>query len=260
VTIVFLPQQRGILKANRAENPFRMIRMTDDDSDLEMIRISASKRYRSINLILNSLLEQGIKLMSVSYGDLGMGKEVIVGNIRVDVPALMSIRHSCRPGVCKGAPNCCSCFQIHVNEKELETIVGFLPLVEKYTPSIGGLQGYDNIFEEAEDDCFLIDADENERCVFAYTTAREEILCSLHSAALDLGLPPVDVKPKCCSLWPLALTKGPDRVLSINALYAAFPCNQKKAVPEGIDAGIQETIRIYFGASFLSELLSKAGG
>ena len=62
------------------------------------------------------------------------------------------------------------------------------------------------------------------------------------------------------SLWPLALTKGPDPLLSINALYASFPCNQKKAVPENIDAGIQETIRIYFGASFLSELLPKSGG
>ena len=172
----------------------------------------------------------------------------------------MSIRHDCLPAVCKGKANCCSCFQIHVDEKELETIVGFLPLVEKYIPSIDGAQGYDNIFEEAEDDCFIIDADEDERCIFAYTTATEEILCSLHSAAIDLGLPPVDVKPKCCSLWPLALTKGPDTVLSINALYAAFPCNQKKVVPEGIDEGIQETIRIYFGASFLSELLSKRGG
>lgn len=185
---------------------------------------------------------------------------MLVEGIHINVPALMSIRHSCQPAVCKGKPTCCSRFQIHVDEKELETIVGFLPLVEKYTSSIGGAQGYDNIFEEAEDGCFIIDVDENERCVFAYTTAKEEILCSLHSAAIDLGLPPVDVKPKCCSLWPLALNRGPDPVLSINALYASFPCNQKKAVPEGIDHGIQETIRIYFGASFLSELLSKTGG
>ncbi|MEN8245975.1 MAG: hypothetical protein ABFS43_13865 [Thermodesulfobacteriota bacterium] len=190
----------------------------------------------------------------------GMEQPVRVGNIRVDVPALMSIRHCCRPGVCKGTPNCCSCFQIHVDEEELETIVGFLPLVEQYTSSISGELDYDNVFEEAEDGCFLIDADENERCVFAYTNEAEETLCSLHSAAIDLGLPPVDVKPKCCSLWPLALTGGPYPVLSINALFGSFPCNRKKAIPKGIDDGIQETIRIYFGESFLSELLSKTGG
>lgn len=188
-----------------------------------------------------------------------MAQQVIVSGIRIDVPALMSIRHGCRPAKCKGKPNCCSCFQIHVDEKELETIVGFLPLAEKYAASIGGEKGYDNVFEEDEDGLFLVDADENEQCVFAYMNDRKEILCSLHSAAIDLGLPPVDVKPKCCSLWPLALTSGPDPVLSINVLYATFPCNSKKAVPEGIDDGIQETIQNYFGASFLAELLTKVG-
>ena len=198
--------------------------------------------------------------MSSSDGGPAFEKEVIVGNIQVDVPALLSIRHHCRPGVCKGKPNCCSCFQIHVDEKEMETIVGFLPLVEKYTPSISDEPGYDNVFEEAEDGIFLIDADADEQCVFAYMNEAEETLCSLHSAAIELGLPPVDIKPRCCSLWPLALTGGPQPILSINKLYESFPCNHKKAIPTCIDTGIQETIRIYFGASFLSELLSKTGG
>jgi len=183
----------------------------------------------------------------------------MVDTLRVNVPALMSIQHCCLPGVCKGKPNCCSCFQIHVDEKELETIVGFLPLSEKYTAAIGGEKGYDNVFEEDEDGLFLIDVDENEQCVFAYSNEAKETVCSLHSAALELGLPPVDVKPKCCSLWPLALSGGPHPVLSINALSDSFPCNHEKAVSEGIDEGIQETIRIYFGDSFLSELLSKTG-
>lgn len=198
--------------------------------------------------------------MAASDGGAGMAKQVVVDNIRIDVAALMSIRHRCTPGVCKGKPNCCSCFQIHVDEKELETIVGFLPLVEKYTSSIGGDRGYDNVFEEAEAGCFLIDVDEHEQCVFAYVNEAGETLCSLHSAAIEVGLPPVAVKPKCCSLWPLALTDEHRPVLSINRLFAAFPCNHKKAVPTGIDAGIQETIRIYFGTSFLAELLSKTGG
>jgi hypothetical protein len=186
--------------------------------------------------------------------------EIIVDRIRIDVAALMSIRHRCLPRVCKGRPNCCSCFQIHVDAKEMETIVGFLPLVKKYTPSISGKTGYDNVFEEAEDGIFLIDADEDEQCVFAYMNEAEETLCSLHSAAIELGLPPVDVKPRCCSLWPLALTGGPHPVLSINKLFESFPCNHKKAMPTGIDTGIQETIRDYFGAPFLSELLSRTGG
>jgi hypothetical protein len=199
-------------------------------------------------------------MVSVPDEGADMKEDLIVSNIRIDVAALMSIRHRCLPGVCKGKPNCCSCFQIHVDEKEMEAIVGFLPLVEKYTPSIGGAPGYDNVFEEDEDGSFLIDADEDEQCVFAYMNEAEETLCSLHSAAIELGLPPVDVKPKCCSLWPLALTGGPHPVLSINKLFESFPCNHKKTTPTGMDSGIQEAIRIYFGASFLSELLSRTGG
>jgi hypothetical protein len=137
-------------------------------------------------------------MVSVPDEGADMKEDIIVSNIRIDVAALMSIRHRCLPGVCKGKPNCCSCFQIHVDEKEMEAIVGFLPLVEKYTPSIGGAPGYDNVFEEDEDGSFLIDADEDEQCVFAYMNEAEETLCSLHSAAIELGLPPVDVKPKCC--------------------------------------------------------------
>jgi len=197
--------------------------------------------------------------MYATDGNTGTGQQVMVGNIRVDVPALKSIQHRCLPGVCKGMPSCCSCFQIHVNEKELETIVGFLPLAEKYTPSIGSAQAYDNIFDEAEDGCFIIDVDDNEKCVFAYSTSTGETLCSLHSAALDIGLLPVDVKPRCCSLWPLALTEGPEPVLSVNAQFASFPCNRKKPVLEGIDDNIQEMIHVYFGASFLCDLLSKTG-
>ena len=187
------------------------------------------------------------------------GQYIRVAGIRVDIQALKSIQHSCQPGVCKGKPNCCSRFQIHVDAQELETIVGFLPLVQRYTPSISGDAGYANVFEEAEDGCFIIDADENEQCVFAYQTAAQETLCSLHSAAIDLGLPPVTVKPKCCSLWPLALSGGPSPVLSVNALFAGFPCNQKRTAANDIDDGIKEAIRIYFGEAFLAELLSKTG-
>lgn len=197
----------------------------------------------------------------MSDDDCKAGREqtIMVGNIRVDVPALMSIQHRCQPGVCKEVPSCCSCFQIHVDEKELETIVGFLPLAEKYTASIGSAQEYDNVFDEAEDGYFIIDVDENEKCVFAYSPPTGETLCSLHSAALDIGLLPVDVKPRCCSLWPLALAEGPEPVLSVNAQFASFPCNRKKPVQEGIDDNVQEMIRVYFGESFLSELLAKTG-
>lgn len=187
------------------------------------------------------------------------GQKIIVDGIRVDMRALMAIEHRCLPELCRGAPNCCSRYQIHIREEELEKIVGFLPLVEKYTASIGNEREYENVFEEVEDGGFIIDADENEQCVFAYITAAKEILCSLHSAAIDFGLPPFDVKPKCCSIWPLTLTEDPEPVLSVDAGFASFPCNRKKTMPEGIDSGIKDTIRIYFGESFLSALLAKAG-
>ncbi|MBW2177213.1 MAG: hypothetical protein JRH03_09755 [Deltaproteobacteria bacterium] len=197
-------------------------------------------------------------MLSAEWSDNGQPK-IVVDGIRVDMQALKSIQHRCLPEVCRGAPNCCSRYQIHVGEKELETIVGFLPLVEKYTASIGKDLEYENVFDAVGNGCFIIDADENEQCVFAYTTAAEETLCSLHSAAIDLDLSPLDVKPKCCSIWPLTLSDGPEPELSVDPKFTSFPCNRKKPAPEGIDSGIQETIRIYFGESFLSELLAKAG-
>ena len=184
---------------------------------------------------------------------------VTVDGIRVDVAALRSISHRCRPEICRGTPNCCSRFTIHIGAIELETIVGFLPLVQKYKPCVGDAGDYENVFEEDEEGGFVIDADEDERCVFAYDARQGEVLCSLHSAAVDLGMAPVDVKPKCCSLWPLALSAGPRPVLSVNRLALSFPCNRRKTGGH-IDGGIQETIRIYFGAFFLEKLMAKVAG
>jgi len=182
---------------------------------------------------------------------------VVIDGVIIDIEALMSIAHRCRPVVCKGRPNCCSRYRIHVSEREMETIVGFIPLTAKYTSSIGDPSSYHNVFEEEADGSLVIDADENEQCVFAYETETEEILCSLHTAALDVGAPPFEVKPKCCSIWPLTLTGGPAPMLSIDNRFESFPCNRRKRVIEGIDSGIKETIRIYFGDPFLNELLAK---
>ncbi|MCG6911039.1 MAG: hypothetical protein LJE94_13065 [Deltaproteobacteria bacterium] len=193
--------------------------------------------------------------MSLSVKEKAAGKRVIVDGILVDVTALKSIRHRCLPEGCRETVNCCSCFRIHIGEEELKTIVGFLPLVKAYKPSIGREEDDDNVFEEDGDGGYIVDADEDERCVFAYSGRKGETLCSLHSAAVDMDMPPVNVKPKCCSLWPLALSCGPVPELSVNLLATSFPCNRKHA-GEDIDEGIKETIRIYFGTSFLERLLA----
>ena len=112
--------------------------------------------------------------MSAVDSKRGREQTIMVGNVRVDVQALMSIQHCCLPGVFKGPNRPFVLSEYSLNELELETIVGFLPLVEKYTASIGSVQEYDNIFDEAEDGCFIIDVDENEKCVFAYSTATGE--------------------------------------------------------------------------------------
>jgi len=182
---------------------------------------------------------------------------IMIDNIKVDIKALMSIGHDCRPKVCSGSPNCCSRYRIHVSEQEMETIVGFIPLTAKYTASVGDASSFTNVFEEEQDGSLVIDADENEQCVFAYTAESQEILCALHTAALDLGMSPFEVKPKCCTIWPLTLTDEPVPTLSVDNHFESFPCNRKKTAAQGIDSGIKETIRVYFGDTFLDELLEK---
>ena len=82
--------------------------------------------------------------------------------------------------------------------------------------------------------------------MFAYRS-EGGLRCSLHSAAEDLGVPPADVKPSACLLWPLAITSGPRRALTVHDDACRFPCNRPRAPKRpGLHSGVAELIETAF--------------
>jgi hypothetical protein len=180
----------------------------------------------------------------------------IIHGIRVDLAALQAIRHKCHPETCRNCPSCCSRYVPHVSQSELERIVGCFPNIAHYTRGIKHGHGFKNVFEEYDDGSYCIDANEDESCVFTYTTSSGETLCALHSVALDLRISPVDLKPKACSLWPLTLSEETEPELSVDINWHEFPCNTMSNNGHRIDAGVMNIIASCFGVSFLEQVLS----
>jgi len=179
----------------------------------------------------------------------------IIHGIRVDLAALKTICHKCHPESCRNRSCCCSRYVPHVNQVELERIVGCFPIIACYTNSIKNGHGFKNVFEECDDASFCIDANEDESCIFTYARSSGETLCALHSVALDLRISPVDFKPKACSLWPLTLSEEPEPELSVDRNWRDFPCNTLSDSDHRLDSGIINIIASCFGVSFLKQLI-----
>lgn len=126
----------------------------------------------------------------------------------------------------------------------METLIGALPLAAEFRP---GLADNGNVFDEEEQGLFSIDKDDNGDCVFSYRSGGKT-LCALHSAALKAGLPPHELKPTSCTLWPLSLSTPPEALLSICDDAYEFHCvKRRKKEAEAIAPAFSESIRAVFG-------------
>ena len=186
---------------------------------------------------------------------MGIDRKPIIHGIRVDRAALQTIRHKCHPEACRNGPSCCSRYVPHVNQAELERIVGCFPIIAHYADGIKNGHGFKNVFEECDDASYCIDANEDESCVFTYAKSPGETLCALHSVALDLRISPVDLKPKACSLWPLTLSEEPEPELSVDRNWREFPCNTLSNSDGRLDSGVINILASCFGVSFLKQLI-----
>jgi hypothetical protein len=169
--------------------------------------------------------------------------------ILVDLTALSSIAHACDPLLCRSCGSCCGRYEIALSARELERMVGISPEARKFQPDLDP----EDFFEELDDGGCALASDEDGLCAFAWRDQEGRVLCSAHSAALARGLDPYRVKPSCCSLWPLALSEGRPRVLTVQDDAFELPCNRRRR-DEGLDSGVADIIRGLFGARFLSEV------
>ncbi len=177
----------------------------------------------------------------------------IINGIQVDMPSLLSISHKCVPGVCSRNMCCCSIYEICIDDRELERITSYIPDASAWAHELRCETGFENIFDETEDGLYSIDTDENDLCVFAYPGVRKSVLCSLHTVALGLNLPPVEVKPVSCATWPLAVSYNNPHMLSVAEDALDFPCNTEK-IKGLLDPGISCIIKDVYGEAFLKEV------
>ena len=124
-------------------------------------------------------------------------------SVEVDIESLLSLENRCN-GCGRGEKCCCSSYEVCITTAEMKRIIKFLPEAAKLCPHLLTVGGYDNVFEEEEPGLFSIDTAEDGLCLFAYWS-HSRTNCSLHTVALNLGLPLEQVKPKVCMLWPIAL-------------------------------------------------------
>ena len=167
--------------------------------------------------------------------------------------AIYSITHECNPDLCKGSTCCCSCYEICVDNNEIETITDWLPEAAKYSTYLNTDSGFDNVFDQIKKDQYAIDTADKGLCVFAYINPDKKTFCSLHSAALKYDIPPHKVKPKPCTLWPLALTEDYPLVLSTDDDALSFPCNIRRN-ENTLCNSIEDIISQIFGEDFLVKL------
>lgn len=166
-------------------------------------------------------------------------------SVDVDVESLLSLSNTCA-GCSKGEKCCCSSYEVCVTTAEMKRILRVLPEAAKYCPHLLNAGGYDNVFEEEEPGLLSIDTTEDGLCLFAYWY-HGRTRCSLHTAAVTLGLPLERVKPKVCLLWPLHFSEGSEALAMIDDAFL-FACNGRRAPgSRSLSPGIAEAIELVYG-------------
>ncbi len=176
-----------------------------------------------------------------------------IDGILIDLDALLSIAHLCRPEHCP-TDYCCSDYQVIVDGHELEAIVGYMPLAARYARGLKSGKELKNVFQEEEPPLFSIDTNRKGECIFIYPDRAGRRFCSLHTVALDREMPPAAVKPHCCTLWPLSLVESQPPILRIHEEAFDYPCNKKRRGRRRLDKGVAGIVKAIWGMDFFNEL------
>jgi len=179
-----------------------------------------------------------------------------IDGYRVDLDALASIAHRCDPVLCRRMGSCCAEYDVWVGDAEVERMVGMMPQAACFARHLRSADGeLVNPFRDLGPDAYAIEDGPDGLCIFAYFGPRGQRLCSLHSAALEAGLPPQSVKPDCCFSWPLSIATSLPPLVSIQEDAMGFPCNSRREPDGCLDEGISRIVEAVFGPEFLAELL-----
>ena len=133
-----------------------------------------------------------------------------------------------------------------------------MPEAAEYCTHLNSNNSYENVFEEVGSNVFSVDTTEKGLCVFAYSKHGKK-LCSLHSVSIDLGIPGRGLKPLVCSLWPLIISEGDPKTLSIHEDAFDFTCNiENYSGSLLLCPSIVDIVESVFGNKFAFELKKAA--
>ncbi len=176
----------------------------------------------------------------------------IIENVKVDLKSLISIKHKCDPGICRGKISCCAEYEICIEKNEVDKVIAHTPGAAEFAPQLIDNSSYRNVFDETDDNLITIDVDEDSQCLFAWRNSNGEVLCSLHSHAIKNNLSFYDTKPESCCLWPLAIYHGSPEILTVQDDAFSFDCNKKqKSKKAKLDTGIASIIKNMYGDKML---------
>ena len=177
----------------------------------------------------------------------------IIENVKVDLKSLISIRHKCDPGLCRGKTSCCAEYEVCMEKKEVDKIISYTPGAAEFSPQLIVDGSYRNIFEDTDDSLVSIDTDDDNQCLFAWRNNKGDILCSLHSHAIKNNLSFYDTKPESCTLWPLAIYDGSPEILTVQDDAFDFDCNEKQNPKKAeLDTEISSIIKNVYGEKMLA--------
>lgn len=174
-----------------------------------------------------------------------------VQGVIVDVDALGGIAYECDPALCRDTQKCCASYDVCLDEDELPMILGGMHLAMGRAPH---LEDKPAPFEHVMGRLYALDTDEDGLCTFAWRNGNGHVLCALHSAALERGLDLHAVKPRCCLMWPLAMTDSEPHYLSVDPGAFEFPCCTRREPDGALHESIRRHVEFMFGRAFLDEL------
>ena len=168
----------------------------------------------------------------------------IIAGVAVDIRALAGIAHDCRPECCAERTSCCATYEVCIERDEQQKILNHIASAASYASAIRDGDDLLDPFDWADGGLTCLQTDEDGLCVFAFDNGSGHTLCSLHAAAMDSGIRPIDAKPRSCHLWPLAVTEPPRPILTVMDDALEFPCNRRRrAGRKNLHAGIAEIVR-----------------
>ncbi len=177
-----------------------------------------------------------------------------VGDYQVDAEALMRLAYRCDPSRCRGLRSCCGVYDVWIDAEEKARLEKNLSLVFVRAGKESGGKCVDTYLKWVGAG-YVLQKNREGLCRLACRADDGRVLCALHSAALHAGIPPAQVKPRSCLLWPLALAGRGHRTVSVQQDAYDFPCNRRREDSlSHLDSGTVSLIRTNFGEEFVSIL------